>query len=146
MCFCVVLSLTQWNIISIAFDLLCFIVLLTIPIAVELSVWMVVGSFWGCPISSNLSLKSTFSLPFRNNHPSSASDADAITFFNIAAITKMAPLWLVCCPYSIFLLRKKCPPNLLLALNSDKYEASLCTCNTISLANYLIFASSCVAQ
>ena len=46
---------------------------------------------------------------------------------------------------STFADMKKCPPALLRAPGSLKYDASLCTANTISLLLYVNMASGCVA-
>ncbi len=67
---------------SIDLDLLCLMVLLVIPAAVELSVLMGVGGC-GCPISSKIVLSIITSCPFTNNAPISASAADAMTCFII---------------------------------------------------------------
>ena len=67
---------------SIDLDLRCLIILLAIPDAVELSVFIGVGS-WGYLNSPNVVLKITASCPFTNTPPISASIADAITFFMI---------------------------------------------------------------
>ena len=63
--------------------------------------------------------------------PSSASAADDITAFIICATVNTAPLLV---GYASSSDMKKCPPDLLLALRSDRYDASLCTANTMSLA------------
>ena len=113
---------------------------LMMPDAVDLSVCIGVGPC-GCPISSIEVLSTSPSLVFMNRPPNSASAAEAITFFKMAATTNIAPLCLVCEVGLHLSLRKKCPPTLLLALDSDKYYASLCICNFIWIAQYLIVSS-----
>ena len=125
---------------SMALDLRCLTVLLMIPEVVELSVFIGVGP-WGFTISSNEVLSIFSSLGLMNSPPNSSSAAEAINFFKMAATTNIAPLYLVCEVGLKFSLRKKCPPTLLLALDTDRYDASLCICNCIWLAQYLIVAS-----
>ena len=107
---------------------------------VELSVCVGIDPC-GCPISSNEVFSTSPYLAFMNRPPSSASTAEAITFFIMAATTNIAPLCLVCDVGLNLSLRKKCPPTLILALDADRYDASLCICNYICLAQYLILAS-----
>ena len=73
--------------------LVCFgwIVLVTTPNAVELSIWIgVLG--WGCPISSNKTRMGTASLALIYNAPSSASAAEDITASIIVDRFRTAPL------------------------------------------------------
>ena len=122
-----------------ALDLRWLTVLLMMPDAVELSVFIRVGPC-GCPVSSNDVLSTFPSLTLMKRPPNSASAVEAITFFKMAATTNTAPLCLVCEFGLDFSLRKKCPPTLLLALDAYRYDASLCICNFIWLAQYLIVA------
>eukprot|EP00957_Ditylum_brightwellii_P069545 5281649-Ditylum_brightwellii.AAC.1 len=62
---------------SIPLDLHCLMELLTIPLAVELSIIMGMGL--GCPISSREILNPTADLLLMNKAPTSASAVDAIT-------------------------------------------------------------------
>lgn len=88
-----------------------WMLLFTIPQAVELSVWMGVGG-WGCPISSRICLIYTVSLALVHSAPSSASAADDMTALMICAMFRMDPLG---GGMSSLFNRKKCPPTLLLA-------------------------------
>ena len=74
-----------------ALDLRCLMVSLMMPDAVELSVCIGVGPC-GCPISSNEVLSTYPSLEFMNTPPNSASAAEAITCFKMAATTNTSPL------------------------------------------------------
>ena len=60
------------------------------------------------------------SLELSNRPLNSASAADAMIFFIMAATTNTDPLCLVGEMVSNWSLRKKCPPTLLLALDTDK--------------------------
>ena len=126
-----------------AFYLRCLTVSLMMPEVVELSVCIGVGPC-GCSISSNEVLSTYPSLVLINMPPNSASDAEAITFFRMAATTNIDPLCLVCDVGLKFSLRKKYPPTLILALDADRYDSSLCICNCIWIAQYLILESLCV--
>ena len=134
------LSLTQYKHMSMALDLRCLTVSLILPDIVKLSVCMDVGPC-GCPISSNEVLSTSPSLALMNRTPHYASDAEAITFFRIATTTNTAPLCLVCDIRLNLSLGKKRPPNLLLSLDADIYDESMCICNCIWLAQYLILES-----
>lgn len=122
---------------SMAFERLCLMVLLMNPIAVELSTCIGVG---GCswPISWRAVRIGTASLAARNVAPTSASIADDMTALMIFARTWTAPLSggvLVgispgCWGMS---LRKNIAPARLLALFSERYEASLAVQRTMSL-------------
>ena len=123
-----------------ALDLRFLTVSLMMPDAVELSVCIGVGPC-GCPISSIEVLSTSPSLALMNRPPNSASAAEAITCFKMAAATNTAPLCLVREVGSNLLLRKKCPPTLLLALDAEIYDTSPCICNCIWLAKYLFVVS-----
>jgi hypothetical protein len=69
-----------------------------------------------------------------NSAPTSASAADDSTALIICEIVITAPLL---GGVSVSLDMKKCPPALLRTLLSDRYDASLCTANTMSLALYV---------
>ena len=99
-----------------------------IPDAVEFSACMGVGC-WGCPISSNVFLVTSTSLVLMNRPPNSASDADAMEFFRMAATTYTATLCFVGELGSQWPPWKKCPPNLLITLDPDKYNTLLWMCN-----------------
>ena len=104
---------------SVALDLRFLMVLLMMPEAVEFFVCMGIGPC-GCPISSSGVMSTSPSLALMNRPPNSASVAEAITFFIMAATTNIAPLCLVFDVRLNFSLRKKFPPNLLLALDADR--------------------------
>ena len=82
---------------SIAFERCCFIVSFAIPLAVELSVAMGVGSVCLWPSSSRVVRMFSPSLELMNSPPNSASAADDMTFFKIPAIERMAPLCMFGC-------------------------------------------------
>ena len=85
----------------------------------------------------------TASFAFRNNAPNSASAADDMTALIIVDIVNIAPLF----GAELLLFdKKKCPPALLRAPFSFAYLTSLCTWRIMSLALYVIIASSCVAR
>ena len=118
---------------SMALDLLCLTVSLMMPEAVELSVCMGICPC-GCTISSSEVMSTSTSLELMNRPPNSASAAEAITFFRMAATTNIAPLCLVCDVGLNLSLRKELPPTPFLALDADRYYASLCICNFIWIA------------
>eukprot|EP00957_Ditylum_brightwellii_P006606 501011-Ditylum_brightwellii.AAC.1 len=66
--------------------------LLTIPLAVELSVIMGVGG-WGCPIFSRAILNPTAALPLTNKAPTSVFAADDITAVILVHSVCTAPLF-----------------------------------------------------
>eukprot|EP00957_Ditylum_brightwellii_P145738 11097449-Ditylum_brightwellii.AAC.1 len=78
---------------SIALDLCCLMELLTIPLAVELFIIMVMGG-WGCPISSRAILNPTADLLLMNKAPTSASAADAINVLILVHSVCTTPLFL----------------------------------------------------
>ena len=123
-----------------AFDLFCLIVLLMIPVAVLLSVFMGVAGC-GCPISMMPCRSGTVSLAFINNAATSASNALAKTALIILASTWMGPLNRV---LSLF-PRKKKPPARLQASGHTKNAALLSTWSIISEALYMISASGLLA-
>ena len=127
---------------SIAFVRLGWILLFMTPSTVVLLVWIGVrGCGW--PILVSICLRYTASFAFKNNAPSSASAAKDITAFMIVAFVMIAPL--LGGSWSLF-DRKKCPPALLQAFFSLQYPALLCMHKIIFLAEYMMIASSCVAQ
>jgi len=128
---CSTASATQKNLISIDLDLCHFTVLFAMPTAVELSQCIGVGG-WGCPISLSVSRKIVACLQLRNNAPSSASAADAMTNRKIAHNVKNALFNLMGFVGSAFHPMKKCPHALLWVLVSDKYDASEWIFNTMS--------------
>ena len=123
-----------------ALDLRCLTVSLMMPDAVELSICIGVGPC-GCRISSNEVLSTSTSLALTNRSPNFAYAAEAITFSKMAATTNTATLCLVFEVGLNLSLKKKCPPTLLLDLDTNRYDASLCIYNCIWLAQYLIVAS-----
>jgi hypothetical protein len=76
------------------------------------------------------------------NAPSSASAALDMTDLMIWDMFSTAPLL---GGFSTFDDMKKCPPALLRAPGSLKYDASLCTASTMSLLLYVRMASGFVA-
>ena len=124
----------------VALDLRNLTVSLMMPESVELSICMGVDPC-GCTISSDKVMSTSLSLAFMNRPPNAASAVEAIIFFRMAATTNISPLCLVCNVGLKFSLSNKCPPTLLLALDADGYGASMCICNFIWLAQYLILAS-----
>ena len=76
---------------SMALDRLCFVDLLVMPTAVELSVWMgVLGC--GCPNSSSVMREGVASLALWKIAASSASAADDMTWRRIFARARTGPL------------------------------------------------------
>jgi hypothetical protein len=122
------------------------------PVAHALSVWMGVAAC-GCPISLRATRRRTQSRAFWKTAPTSASVADAMTFRMTELMVWMAPLYGGDVAVGLgaidgsrgFELRKKVPPARLLALDSDKYEASLWMWRYMFLDVYLIVASGWAA-
>ena len=114
---------------------------LTTPNAVVLSVCIGVGGCL-CPRNSKTCLAGTASRQLMNNAPTSASAAEDSTALIICEMVITAPLL---SGVSALLDMKKCPPALLRALLLDRYDASLCAANTMSLALYVTIVSECVA-
>ena len=113
----------------------------TTPNAVLLSVCIGVGGCL-CPISSSSCLIATASHALMYRAPSSASAALDMTVLIILDMFNTAPLF----GGSLTLDdMKKWPPALLRPPGSLRYDASLCTANTISLFSYVRMASGCVA-
>ncbi len=83
------------------------------------------------------------SFAFNYHAPNSASAADDITALIIVALVRIVPL--LGGGVSLF-DKKKCPPARLRAFFSLRYHALLCTLSIILLAEYVIIASSCIAQ
>ena len=109
---------------SIARDIFCFAVLLTILFAAVLSI---ATSFVGCwyPISTNaVSTKVAF-WQFSNNPPNSASVADAFTSLMMLHSTCPGPFsgGISCIGVLGFGPMKKYPPALLCASGSDMWDA-----------------------
>jgi hypothetical protein len=131
----------QWNRMSMAFNALGRILLVSSAWAVKLSFWMGV-QVCGCPISSSMHCMETAVLALMNNAPSSASAADDITALIICKILSTTPLLM---GMSSVPAINMWPPALLRALGSDRYNALLCIASLISLARYVTIASSCNA-
>ena len=100
------------------------------PTAVELSHWIGDG---GCfhPIASNAFRNGTISFAVKKSAVVSASAAEDITYFMIAAMVNTGPLHLGIGSSSD---KKMCAPALLLDFVSLLNPASECAANTISLA------------
>ena len=114
--------------------------LVTKPRAVVLSVMIGVGG-WMWPISSRSILAGMACLEFKNNAPISASAAEDMTFLMICAMLWKAPLFGGHFELSDM---KKCPPALLLAFGSVRYDASLWTFSIMLLALNVSMASGWV--
>ena len=115
---------------SMALSALGRILLVSNACAVELSVCIGVrGCGW--PSSSRVRRIDTAAFAFMNNAPSSASAAEDITARIICEMFRTAPLFL---GMSSFAAMNMCPPALLRAFASDKYDASLCIASTMLLA------------
>jgi hypothetical protein len=115
---------------SMAFNTLGRILLVSGSWAVELSVWMGVR-ICKCPISSSVHCIETAVLALMNNAPSLASAADDITAYIICKILSTAPLLM---GMSSVPAMNMWPPALLQALGSDTYDALLCIASLILLA------------
>ncbi len=126
---------------SMAFNDLGRILLVSSAWAVELPVWMGV-QVCGCPISLSMCCMETAILALMNNVPSLASAADDITALIICNILSTAPLLM---GMSSVPAMNMWPPALLRALGSDRYDALLRIVSLISLARYVMIASSCDA-
>ncbi len=120
----------QWNRMSMAFNALGRILLVSSACAVELSVWMGVCGC-GCPNSSNVRRIDTAVLALMNSVPSSASAADDITVLIICEMFNTAPLLM---GISSMPAIDMWPPAWLRAFGSDKYDASLWMGSFMSLA------------
>ena len=115
---------------SIDFKRLLAMLFVTKPCAVVLSVYIGVGGCL-CPISSSAWRAGMASRQLMKSALSSASAAEDITDLMILATVRTDPLLV---GYSAVLDKKKCPPARLLALDSERYEASLWPARTMSLA------------
>ena len=104
--------------------------LVTTPCGVVVSVCTCVG---GClwPIYSRAWQAGTASRQLMKRAASLTSAAEDMTAFMIWAMVMTAPLF---GGVSVSLDMKKCPPALIRAFDSERYEASLCTTRTMSLA------------
>ena len=100
------------------------------PTAVELSHWIGDG---GCfhSIASNAFRNGTISFAVKNSAVVSASAAEDITYFMIAAMVSTGPFHLGIGPSSD---RKMCAPDVLLDFVSLLKPVSECADNAISLA------------
>ena len=113
------------------------ILLVTTPSTVVLSVFIGVG---GClwPNYSSAWLAGMDSRQLTKRVPSSASAAEDITALIICEMMMTAPLF---GGMAEFLDMKKCPPALLCAFVSDRYEASLWPARTMLLALHVMIVS-----
>ena len=102
---------------SIALDIFCFAVQLTMLFDDVLSVSTSVGGFWW-PIFTRAVLMDVALWKFLNNPLNSASVADAITFLIIPCYTCTGPFSGGIACIGVF-DRKKYPPDLLRASGSD---------------------------
>ncbi len=115
---------------SMAFNTLGRILLVSSACAVKLLVWMEVrGCGW--PNSSNVHCIDTAVLALMNSTPSSASAADDITVLVICKIFNTAPLLLGISSVPAIIMW---PPAWLQALGLDKYDALLWMASFILLA------------
>ena len=120
-----------------------FMVPLMMQSSVELYVIISVACF-GFPISLRFVLIVSIYLTLYNNTPHSASAADDITLCMMVKMTIIDPFGRLLSSFVPLMYKK--PPALLLAKDSDKYDASLCALSTILLAFYLIVSLGYVAQ
>ena len=114
-----------------------WMLLVTTPSAVLLSVWIGVRGCL-CPISCSRCRMATAWDALMYNPANSASAALDMTDLMMLDVLMIAPLL---GGSSTSDDMKKCPPALLLAPASLKYDASLCTANTMSLFSYVRIAS-----
>jgi hypothetical protein len=137
---------------SMALDRRCLTVLLAMPVAHALLVWMGVAAC-GWPIYSSAIRRGAQSRAFWNTAPSSASVADAMMFRIMELMVWMEPLYGGGVAVGLGVadgsggleLRKKLPPAWLLDLASKRYEASLWMWRYMSLAVYGTVASGWAA-
>ncbi len=126
---------------SMAFKALGIILLMSSAWAVKLSVCMGV-QVCGCSISLRVHCMETAVLALMNNAPSLASAANDITALIICDMLSTAPLLM---GMSSVPAMNMWLPALLRALGSDRYNALLCIASLMSLAQYVMIASSCDA-
>ena len=109
---------------SIALDLRCLMVPVSVPNAVELSTLTGMGG-WVCPISSSVIRMGTASWKFKNKAPNSASAVDAMMLQSILHTTYTMPFsvgskFAGSCNDGGLLLKKCMTPALLRAFGKDK--------------------------
>ncbi len=126
---------------SMAFNTLGIILLVSSAWAVELSVCMGVR-VCGCSISLRVCCMETAILVLMNSALSLASAANDITALIICEMLSIAPLLV---GMSSLNALNMWPPALLQALGSDRYNALLWIASLMSLAPYVTIASSCDA-
>jgi hypothetical protein len=126
---------------SMAFNALGIILLVSIAWAVELLVCMGV-QVCGGPISLRVHCMETAVLALMNSAPSLASTADDITALIICYMLSTAPLLM---GMSSLPAMNMWPPALLQALGSDRYNALLWIASLMLLAQYVMIAASCDA-
>jgi hypothetical protein len=120
---------SQWYLMSIAFDLFCFIVSFNIPDAVGLSVRRGVGGFmWPTLVSVALIGAPLWAL--RKHAPSSDSAAEATTFLMMEATLRMETFSVSCC--GDLSPQKNRPLRRLRVFETGRYEALLWMCNIMS--------------
>ena len=115
---------------SIDFNILLTMLLLTTPSAVVLSVCIGVGGCL-CPIYSSVVLSGTAPRKLMNSTQSSSSAVEDMTVLMILEIVVTALLFGGSAVSSVM---KKCPPDLLRDFASERYDASLCPVSTMALA------------
>jgi hypothetical protein len=117
LCVIITLSVSQWYRMSIAFERFCFIVLLTMPYAVELSIRRGVG---GCvwPSSVIVTLSGAPLWALWKHAPTSDYAAEANTFLMMAVTLRMDPLSVSCS--GGLLPKKNRPQRRLRALETDR--------------------------
>ena len=116
--------------------------------AVKFSVSIGVGGCWW-PRSLSVVHSGIVVFPLLNSTPSSASADDSTTCRTTRHLVCSGPLFigcLGCLEGSADIELKKRPPTLLRDFGSLRYEASLCTCSTMSLALYLTISLVYVAE
>ncbi len=126
---------------SMAFNALGIILLVSSAWAVELSVCMGV-QVCGYPISSKMRCMETAVLALMNSAPSLASAANDNTALIICDVLSTTQLLM---GMSSLPAMNMWPPALLQALGSDRYDALLWIASLMSSAQYVTVVSSCNA-
>ncbi len=135
---CALRQCNQWNLMSMAFNTLGIILLVSSACAVELLVCMGV-QVCGCPTSLRVRRMETAVLALMNSAPSLASAADDITALIICDMLSTTPLLMGMSSLPAMIMW---PLALLQALGSDRYNASLWIASLMSLVQYVMIASS----
>jgi hypothetical protein len=119
------LSVSQWYLMSITFDLFCLMASFKTPNAVELYVRSGVAG-WMWPNSASVTLSGAPPWAFWKHAPTSDSAADATTFFMNDAILRREPFRVSSC--GGLSPQKNKPPRQLCVFETERYDASLWMC------------------